>query len=1548
MKFVHLHVHSHYSLLDGMSKIDELVARAKEEGAPALALTDHGVMYGAIEFYQKCKKAGIKPIIGVEAYLAPGSRFDKNTRSDEKNYHLVLLAKNEIGYKNLIKLTSIAHLEGYYYKPRIDWEVLSENCQGIIAMSACIAGEIARLVISGKEEKAVKRIADYQQLFGKENFYLEIQHHPNLEHQDEVNKKLIQLSRETGAPLVATNDSHYLDKEDDEAQDVLLCLQTKRKKDDRNRMSMIGENYSFRRASDMAEVFKDVPEALENTVKIANECNLEIELGQIHLPFFNVPEGFDGASYLEKLCQDGLVKRYGKTYEEVEAEIRERMDFELSVVNKMGWPSYFLIVADFVNWAKDNGIVVGPGRGSAAGSLVSYLTGITNLDPLKYDLLFERFLNPDRISMPDIDLDFADIRRNEVIEYVEKKYGKDHVAQIITFGTMAARAAVRDVGRVLDAPYDYCDKLAKMIPMFTKISKALEVVEEFKEIYKKEEMAKHIIDYAKRLEGVARHASTHACGVLITKNPLTDYVPIQYASSSDKTIVSQYSLHPVEDLGLLKMDFLGLKNLTIIESALKIIKNTRGLEIDIDKIPLGDKKAYKLFQDGETTGVFQFECLSGETAVSNTTIKKLYEKRHKEKLLSVYVNNGKVHKNKILNVVQSGEKEVYNLITENNWHVKATKDHQFLTENGWKKLGDLKKSDKILVKTKSKHFIYNTCRNCGKQINGQKEGRSEFCYVCSAKHYSNPSKNESREKIKKARIKFFQNGGKSWNLGLNIENSEIVKLTGRKISESLNGKTFEDYYGKEEAEKRKTALSKKFSGAGNPMFGKPSPHRKGGYREDLGHYVRSAWEADFARILKLHSIEYQYEPKTFELKMNGGEILHYTPDFYTESNNTFYEIKGWMHDLDKEKIDLFQEQFPQYNFILISSTKFSEFALKYKKLIKWECPKIPDGFQFVKIKEIKYAGKEMTYDIAMQPPGNNFIANGFVVHNSSGMKRYLRELKPTEFEDIIAMVALYRPGPIEWIPDYITGKHGKKKLQYLHPKLEPILAKTYGVAIYQEQVMQMARILAGFTMGEADVLRKAMGKKIPKLLAEQKEKFIDGCVKNGISSQLAEKIFSFIEPFAGYGFNRSHAACYALIGYQTAYLKANWPTEFMAALLTSDQENTDRVAIEIEECRNMGIKVLPPDINQSFDLFTVVTSGTALNKVVEEDEKVDTIRFGLKAIKNVGGHIAEAIIKERKKNGPYKDISDFLERVNDKDLNKKSLESLIKSGSMELFGDRGYLLGNIENLLSFAKETNQNRNNGQTSLFANAPILKIENKVKLSSSPAANRQEKLAWEKELLGLYITEHPFADYKKYLSGIAVPLRDTALQSKNIQIRVAGIISKIKKIITRSNESMLFVKIEDQTDNMEILVFPSVLKETAPIWQEGKAVLCEGKLSDKDQEMKLLCNKAVELTLDNVEKIAAKYANSLVNGFTQNKPAAVRPVVDNCLSTEGECLYIALKKDYNPLVLNKLKELLEGNRGDKKVYFKINSSNVETNFKVNCCESLKQSINNLLNSN
>lgn len=1184
MKFIHLHTHSHYSLLDGLAKIDDLVAKAKEYKMDALALTDHGVMYGIIEFYQKCKKEGIKPILGVEVYIAPNGRHNKRARIDEEKYHLVLLAKNDAGYKNLIKLTTAAHLEGFYYKPRVDWEILEKYKDGIIALSACMGGEIPSLIKNGNVNKAQERARNYQKLFGEGNFYLELQYHKDSSDQIAVNKEIVKLAKESGIPLVATNDIHYADYADREAHDILLCLQTKKQLADKNRMNMMEFDVSFRAPEQMINDFADLPEAIANTEKIADECNVELELGITMLPYYKLPEGIKAEDYLYNLCVQGLKTRYGVERKEIEKfrnleigeqesfssdikcqmasmgeqkeeqnereklvdEVLRRMDYEIGVINKMGFPSYFLIVQDFVNWAKNNDVVVGPGRGSAAGALVTYLLNITDVDPLKYDLLFERFLNPERISMPDIDIDFADTKREKVIHYVEDKYDKDHVAQIITFGTMAARAAIRDVGRVLAIPYTICDKIAKMIPMFCTLDKALKTVPEIKDIYSNDKDAKKLIDTAKKLEGVARHSSRHACGIVITKNKLTDYVPLQYASAEDRTIVSQYSLHPIEDLGLLKMDFLGLKNLTIIERALKIIKRTYNTEIDINNIPIDDKKTYELFQEGNTTGVFQFE--------------------------------------------------------------------------------------------------------------------------------------------------------------------------------------------------------------------------------------------------------------------------------------------------------------------------------------------------------------------------------------SSGMRRYLKELRPTDIEDIIAMVALYRPGPMDLIPEYIAIKHKKKKPSYLHPLLRPILEKTYSVAIYQEQLLQIARNLAGFTLGEADVLRRAIGKKIIKLLNEQKAKFVKGCAANNIKKETAEKIFAFMEPFAGYGFNRSHAACYAVIAYQTAYLKANYPAEFMAALLTADYGNPDKIAIEIEECIRMGIEILPPDINESFRTFTVVSG----------QDNVKKIRFGLSAIKNLGENIIESIKDEREKNGKFKDLDDFVKRVENKDFNKKSLESLIKSGSMDSFGNRGTILANTDQILAHSKNLQKSKNDNQVSLFGEGHNLKFTIK---EAAPISKREE-LLWEKEFLGLYISGHPFRDFSVLLGEKILKLNKLTCALDDSTVRIGGVISSIKKIVTKKNESMLFLRIEDQTGSGEVIVFPSVLKENINAFSADRLVIITGKISSKDAEKKIICNEIFEINNRNGSDVK----NSLVelnfrliedlaediNGFDPEE--GISP-------ERGKKIKISVSGKGQ---LNLLKEIFISFPGADEVYIAAGGKIIKTLYRINYVEA------------
>ncbi|MFH1938252.1 MAG: DNA polymerase III subunit alpha [Patescibacteria group bacterium] len=1046
MKFTHLHVHSHYSLLDGLSKIDQLLDACQELKMPSIALTDHGSMYGLVEFYKKAKKRGIRTILGNEMYIAPNGMLQKRPNIDNKQYHLILLVKNKEGYRNLVQLTTKSYLKGFYYKPRIDKELLKKHSQGLIGLSACIAGEIPRMILANKIEEAEKAALEYQEIFGPGNFYLEIQHHPNLPEQKIVNKALIKISQKHNIPLVAANDVHYVKPEDSEAQDVLMSIQTDKKLNDENRLTMKANDFSLRPIEQMIKDFKDTPEAIENTQKIVKQCNFELELGKIHLPHFEVPNGKTTDEYLKELCEKGLKKRQ---FEESSKEVLERLNYELNVIKETEFASYFLIVQDFVNWAKSKNIVCGPGRGSAAGSIISYLIGVTDVDPLKYNLLFERFMNISRNELPDIDLDFADNRRDEVIEYVAQKYGKNHVAQIITFGTMAARAAIRDVGRALDYSYTFCDQIAKMIPFGSTLEKAIHDSQELHQTYETDENAKRLVNMAMKLEGVARHASTHACGIVITKDPLDYSVPCQHPTQNDETIVTQYEMHSIEDLGLLKIDLLGLKTLTIIQNSLNQIEETTGQKIDISKLPLDDEKTIQLFQQAKTTSVFQLE--------------------------------------------------------------------------------------------------------------------------------------------------------------------------------------------------------------------------------------------------------------------------------------------------------------------------------------------------------------------------------------SNGIKRYLKDLKPTQFEDIIAMVALYRPGPIEFIPEFIARKHGRREVKYLHPKLKPILENTYGIMIFQEQLMRIARDLAGFTLSEADVLRKAVGKKIKKLLDEQKEKMIEGMINNDIEPKIAKRIWQTIEPFALYGFNSSHATCYALIGYQTAYLKAHFPTEFMSSAMAADQNDIERIAFLVDECKQMGLQVLPPNINESNQNFS------------KASEK--TIHFGLNAIKNVGHNIVKSIVEERKKNGPFKSITDFIERVDSKDLNKKSLESLTKCGALDDLGERNQILNSMDQLLSLSREIQKAKQSKQESLFSQTETSAPS--IRLNEVPPAEKKDRLSWEKELLGLYISEHPLQNHQNHLSKLASSCQGISKKQVGHKIKVGGIINKIQKINTRTGQPMLFVEIEDMTGRIEILVFPNILEKTANAWQEERIILVSGRLSDRDNNLKILCD-------------------------------------------------------------------------------------------------------------
>ena len=1175
-EFTHLHVHSHYSLLDGLGKIPELLDRAGELGMKHLALTDHGVLYGLVEFSKAARERNIQPILGIEAYLAPEGRGNKRAKMDDKPRHLTLLAQNLQGYKNLLTLSTRAHLEGFYYKPRIDYDILRQYADGLIALSGCLNGDIPQAILAGQRERAEELIRTHLEIFGTERFFFELQHHPTVKEQQTVNEALLKYSRTYGVPIVATGDVHYVHEHDAEAQDVLICVQTGNVVTDKDRLCMLGENYALQSGDVMAEHFRDHPEAIENTMRIAERCQVELPLGQMVLPRFHVPSGKTPETFLKDLCVEGITKRHpGGAPDAAE----KRLEYELDIIGKTGFASYFLIVQDLVNWAKRQGILVGPGRGSAAGSIVSYLLNITDLDPLQYDLLFERFLNPARISMPDFDLDFADDRRDDVIHYVREKYGRDHVAQIITFGTMAARAAVRDTGRALGFPYAFCDRIAKLIPFHASLASAVDTVPELHELYTADPQVRRLVDTAKRLEGVARHASTHAAGVVITDEPLTAYVPLQHASQDDTTIVTQYAMHDVEALGLLKIDFLGLKNLTILQQTIRIIAERDNVTIDLERLPLDDPETYGTLQKGNTTGVFQLE--------------------------------------------------------------------------------------------------------------------------------------------------------------------------------------------------------------------------------------------------------------------------------------------------------------------------------------------------------------------------------------SSGMKRCLRELKPTEFEDIIAMVSLYRPGPMELIPDYIAGKHGLKRPTYVHPTLEPILKKTYGIAIYQEQVMQIARDLAGFSLGDADILRKAVGKKIPKLLREQKEKFIAGAVKNGVDETTAEHVFAFIEPFAGYGFNRSHAACYALIAYQTAYLKTHEPAAFMAALLTSDENDTDRIAIEVAECEAMGIMVLPPDVNQSNEHFTVVTLEDERSGMRDEQANPpavarphpssliphpphrEAIRFGLRAVKNVGNNVIDVILSARRADGPFKDLMDFFTRVQTKDLNKKSVESLAKAGAFDSLSERNLILENLDLLLSYNRDASKRALTNQSDLFGALPGSAPRPVLRLKPVDPATARQKLSWEKELLGLFVSGHPLADVADVLAQATMPTADVTTELANTTVRIGGIVTRVQRIVTRSQKSMAFVTIEDRSGSLEVLVFPNVLETTANLWTEDRVLVIDGRVSDKDGTAKVIVDRAAELDTDNPPP-------PLNAGQHDSAGREIAELVIRVPETAPKRLFVTLKTMLEEAPKGPTRVLLDVPRPDGK------SDRVKTTYAIVYSPFLRSRIEGLLGPN
>lgn len=1090
--FVHLHIHSEFSLLDGANRIKDLPVRAKELGMKAMAITDHGVMYGVIDFYKACKKEGIKPIIGAEVYVASRTRFDKEPQ-DKRYYHLILLAKNNKGYQNLSKLVSLGFTEGYYYKPRIDLEILEKYHEGIICLSACLAGAVSQAILNGDIEKAEEVAKWHKNVFG-EDYYLEIQNN-GVKEQVMVNQKIIQIARRLDIPIVATNDAHYLKKEDAYNHEVLLCIQTGKRITDEDRMRFETDELYVKSPEEMSEYFKNFPDAIENTVKIAEKCNVEFEFGHTILPNYDVPEEFNTHyDYFKKLCYDGIKARYGDNPSQ---EILDRAEYELKIISQMGYVDYYLIVWDYINYAKSVGIPVGPGRGSGAGSILAYAIGITDIDPMKYSLLFERFLNPERISMPDFDVDFCYERRGEVIDYVERKYGKDHVSQIITFGTMSARMVIRDVGRALDMPYAECDKLAKMIPneLHITIDKALEQNKELRDLYEQDEDIGKMLDIARALEGMPRQASTHACGVVITKEPVDTYVPLYVR---DGQISTQFIMTTLEELGLLKMDFLGLRTLTVIQDAINLVKENRGIDVEFDK-EMGDANVYKLWQNGESVGIFQFE--------------------------------------------------------------------------------------------------------------------------------------------------------------------------------------------------------------------------------------------------------------------------------------------------------------------------------------------------------------------------------------SQGMTNFMKELKPDCLEDIIAGVSLYRPGPMDQIPRYIKNKKNPENAEYTHPSLMPILNVTYGCMVYQEQVMQIVRDLAGYSLGRADLVRRAMGKKKLDVMAKEREYFIHGqtdedgnviikgCVRNGIDEASANKIFDEMAEFAKYAFNKSHAAAYAVVSYRTAYLKAYYPEEFMAATLNSFLGNLDKIPMYIDECKRLKIDILKPDINKSYTKFTVDNG---------------KIRFGLGSIKNVGISAVNAIVKEREENGLYETFTDFCERMKNEAVNKKCIESLIRAGAFDEFEQtRSTLLASFESILDTIQETERKSFAGQVTMFDLAMPEENIKELQYSFNIQKEFSEKdlLSMEKEMLGIYISGHPLEKLREQIEREtnvnSMKLKEIAnLQSTVLDegeyiarkneykdgqfVKYAGIITSVKKKYTKNNTIMAFVTVEDLYGTVEIIVFENCYQEASKYLVEESIVMVEGRLSIREDDEPKIVARSIKIFGDNKRKI------------------------------------------------------------------------------------------------
>lgn len=1492
-QFVHLHVHTDYSALDGASKIGSLVDEVHRLGQPAVAITDHGNAQGAYELWKKATEKGINPIVGQEFYVAPGGSsrhgreriFFGETRGEDKiersndvsgggaYTHMTMWAETTEGMHNLFKLSSYAFLEGRFgsnHAPRIDDELISQYGKGIIATTGCPSGEIQTRLRLGQWKEAVDYAAKMQDILGKENYFLELMDH-GLHIEKIVRDDLLKLSDYLNIPKVATNDTHYTRREDAANHDHMLCIQTGSKIDDEKRFRFDGDGYYIKSAQEMRELFKDFPDACDNTLAIAERCHVDFTEGVDLMPKAEVPEGMTDSEFLEQeviRLMPQRVKGWNKLPEEKKEEYKKRGIYECSIISQMGFPSYFLVVGDFVQWAKNQGIAVGPGRGSAGGCLVAYIMSITDIDPIKHNLIFERFLNPERVSMPDIDIDFDDKRRGEVIAYVTEKYGEDKVSQIVTFGLIKAKAALKDASRILDNPYALGDILSKKMPeMVMGRTMTLKGVydpedvrypeaQEFRDIVEKGTGAfpaatmKEVVEVARGLEGYIRQTGIHAAGVIMSSKPLMDTIPLMLPKPKPQskkkkaeeeegdeiqniiTTVTQFDYPTCETLGLLKMDFLGLRNLTIITDAFEYINKNHGITMTMEDLihsNLDDKKTYRLLQRGDSLGVFQLDgCLAGNTLVSGRTISSLYDRWVKgDKLsttLSYNLADGTRKRNKVLNIVQSGIKPVYRLVTESGRIVEATADHRFMTNNGWKKLGEIDVSeDQVIVDTTVKTRIHRECIDCQVWLNSEQNNSNERCYKCSATFHSNPSKPASREAIRRASLETYKNGRVVWNKGLSVETNEIMAETALKVRNTLAGRNLaKEKMSPEEYEAYRERLSKRMSGKNNPMFGKSAPHSKSGFRKDLGHYVRSTWEADYARVLIYLNEPYQYEPKTFTVTLDDGRVVNYTPDFYLPNHDKYIEIKGFMRELDQQKIDATREQ---HGIVidLVQESEFAELQFKYKNLLEWECPSIPKESRFESIDSITYVNEQMTYDISMEAPLNNFLANGVMVHNS-GMRSLLKSLRPTEFNDISAVLALYRPGPmgVNAHMDYADRKNGRKPVVPIHKELEEplhdILGETYELVVFQEQIMQIAQTVAGYSLGGADLLRRAMGKKKKEEMDKQYDIFLGGMKKRGYSKEAFESLWNVLLPFADYAFNKSHSDGYALLSYVTAYLKAHYPAEYMAALLTSVSDKPDQTALYLNECRKMGIEVLPPDIRKSKRNY---------------DPQGKQIVFGLGSIRGLGEGTVEGIVETRK-TSDYDSIASLLENFPADTLNKKVFDGLIHSGALDGYGfSRRALEKDLIASLPAAKTLREEKEEGSMSLFDAYEVETPD--IVINDVPEYTKREKLALERHMLGLYVSDHPLSNMGGVLEQSAqktIAEIHAGDYTEGETTRIAGVITQVENKTTKKGDPMQIVTVEDMSSEMTVLVFAKTI-QSAGYLQRDTICQISGTLRKRDDE-------------------------------------------------------------------------------------------------------------------